>query len=327
MPANPESAKEPLPAFRSWEECLAHAHAKGDPFFIDAFMFECWLGTVITEGHEQYAEHKSGDRRLQTGVARAAWQEIFGHARLKEWPHLMKALGRFAGCDSPEGDIIGRALSLATQEDRLGEPVFFQTRQRQAESKLTLTQETISLMRYPFDRIADWVEAVLHWRLHQMAAVAPISNQPTAERRELASVGVMQANYAGLSEHSRQWWHLRHAELAERFQGRPEWRLVGQAQAFKKWGGLRQPAVDELTIHWWPLLTRYRWTDRDLRGLLRQVVPQPDAYPLREDKEFADYRKKALGLINGKAGRDKRAPDAKPPGWRVALSMIDRLSE
>ena len=56
MPANPEPAKEPLPAFRSWEECLAHAHAKGDPFFIDAFMFECWLGTVITENLAQYAE-------------------------------------------------------------------------------------------------------------------------------------------------------------------------------------------------------------------------------------------------------------------------------
>ncbi len=64
-----------------------------------------------------------------------------------------------------------------------------------------------------------------------------------------------------------------------------------------------------------------------MRGLLRRVLPHPDAYPLREDKEFADYRKKALGLIKGNLERDKSAPDGKPTGWRAALAMIGKLSE
>ena len=52
-----------------------------------------------------------------------------------------------------------------------------------------------------------------------------------------------------------------------------------------------------------------------MRGLLRRVVPHPDSYPLREDKEFADYRKKPLGLVKTKAERDKSAPDGQPAGW------------
>jgi hypothetical protein len=175
--------------------------------------------------------------------------------------------------------------------------------------------------------MSEWLEAILHWRAHWMSARAPITNQPTEGQRELAHIGIMQAGFAGLSEHSKEWWRFRHEELAKRFHGKRDWLLVGKAQSFEKWGELWQPAVDELAIHWWPLLTRYRWTDHDMRGLLRRVVPHPDSYPLREDKEFADYRKKALGLIKGKEERDKSAPDGKPTGWRVALAMIGKLSE
>ena len=290
-------------------------------------MLECWIGTVVDHGLRQYAEHKSGDRRLQTGAGRKAWQDVFGAAKPEEWPHLMESLGRFTGCDSPQAGILGSASGLAVQENRPGEAVGFATRQSQAAGKRPMNEETIARMRYPFERIADWLEAVLHWRIHWMAQTVPISNQRTAEQRELASVGIMQANYAGLPEHGREWWHFRHAELAQRFQGRPEWRLVGKAQSFEKWGTLRQPAVDELTIHWWPLLQRHGWTDHDLRELLRGVVPHPDAYPLRDDREFADYRQKALGLKKDKAQRDKSTADGKPAGWRVALGMVRPVSE
>jgi hypothetical protein len=322
---NPE--KEKLPAFKTAQECIAYCEEKGDNFYLTAFMLEAWIGLTITKAVEQYAEHKSGDRRLQTGTAWGAWQFVFGHAAPEEWRHIMESLGRFVNCGSPDAEIAGRMIDLAAQEDKHAEPVFFQTRLRVANRKAPPKDESVRLVRYTFERMSEWLEAILHWRVHWMSARAPITNQPTEGQRELAHIGIMQANFARLTEHSKEWWRFRHEELAKRFHGKRDWLLVGRAQSFEKWGELRQPAVDELTIHWWPLLKRYRWTDHDMRGLLRRVVPHPDSYPLREDKEFADYRKKALGLIKGKEERDKSATDGKPIGWRVALAMIGKLSE
>jgi hypothetical protein len=319
--------KEKLPAFKTVKECIAYCDEKGDNFYLTAFMLEAWMGRAMMKTVEQYAEHKSGDRHLQTGTAWEAWQFVFGHAAPEEWPRIMESLGRFANCDSPDAKIAGRMLSLAMEEDKHGEAVFFQTHLRQTNGKVPPKEERLRLARYAFERMSEWLEAILHWRAHWMSATAPITNQPTEEQRELAHVGITQGGYAGLSEHSKEWWRFRHGELAKQFHGKRDWLLVGKAQSFEKWGELRQPAVDELTIHWWPLLKRYRWTDHDMRGLLRRVVPHPDSYPLREDKEFADYRKKALGLIKGKEERDKSAPDGKPIGWRVALAMIGKLSE
>lgn len=59
---------------------MAYCEEKGDSFYFTAFMIEAWIGTVIAKAVEQYAEHKSGDRHLQTGIGWEAWQGVFGHA-------------------------------------------------------------------------------------------------------------------------------------------------------------------------------------------------------------------------------------------------------
>jgi hypothetical protein len=323
--AQPE--KEKLPAFKTADECIAYCGEKQDNFYLTAFMLEAWIGMTICKTVEQYAEHKSGDRRLQTGEGWQAWQFVFGEARPAEWSHVFDAIGRYISCDTNEAEIVSRVINHIHLEDKYGEPVLLQTHVAEWKKKRPPVAECIAKSRYVFQRMSEWLEAILHWRAHWMSQRAPITNQPTEELRELAHVGITQAGYAKLSDHSKQWWHFRHEELAKKFHGKPDWRLVGKAQSFDKWGELRRPAVDELTIHWWPLLARYHWTDRDMRGLLRRVVPHPDSYPLREDKEFADYRAKALGLIKGKEDRDKSAPDGKPIGWRAALAMIGKLSE
>ena len=327
MPKTERPTKEKLPAFKTWEECLAFCGEKGDNFYIDAFMLEAWIGTIITKTVEQYAENKSGNRHLQTGTGWDAWQLIFGHAKPDEWGYILQSLARFGGCDTPQAEMAGEMFALAAAEDKYAEPVSLSAFTALAANGKLPFSEMIERMRFMFRRMTEWMEALVHWHVHWMAAAAPIGFGATEERRELASIGLMQAGYAGLSEHSKEWWRFRHEELAKQFHGKPDWRLVGKAQSFEKWGELRQPAVDELTINWWPLLTRYRWTDRDMRGLLRRVVPHPESYPLREDKEFADYRKKALGLIKGKVERDKSTPDGNPDGCRVALWMVGKLSE
>lgn len=321
------NGKERLPAFKSWEDCLAFGHEKGDSFYIDAFMLEAWIGQIVSSTVEQYAKNKSGKRHLQTGVGWEAWQLVFGHAKPGQWGHILQSLARFGNCDTPEAEIAAEMFKRITMEDSYAEPVSISSLSALAPGGKMASADMIKQTSAMFRRMAEWLEALVHWEIHWAAAAAPIAFGATEEERELANIGLMQAGYAGLCEQGKEWWRFRHEELAKQYHGKPDWRLVGRAQSFEKWGELRQPAVDELTIHWWPLLTRYRWTDRDMRGLLRRVVPHPDSYPLREDKEFADYRVKALGLIKGKDSRDKSAPDGEPVGWRVALAMTGRLSE
>jgi hypothetical protein len=319
--------KEKLPAFKTVHECIAYCDERRDDFYLIAFMLQAWIGAITDKTVEQYAGNKSGNRHLQTGTGWEAWQSMFGHAKPDEWGYVLQWLARFGHCDTPEAEVAGKMFALVADEDQYAEPVSLSAfAARAANGKLSLS-EMIERTRFMFRRMAEWMDALVHWEIHWRATAAPIAFGATEQRRELANIGLMQAGYADLSDHAKEWWKFRHEELAKQFHGKPDWRLVGKAQSFEKWGELRQPVVDELAIYWWPLLTRYRWTDRDMRGLLRRVVPHPDSYPLREDKEFADYRKKALGLIKGKEERNKSAPDGKPIGWRVALAMVGKLSE
>jgi hypothetical protein len=80
VPKSEQPERESLPAFKSAKECMAYCEEKGDSFYFTAFMIEAWIGTVIAKAVEQYAEHKSGDRHLQTGIGWEAWQGVFGHA-------------------------------------------------------------------------------------------------------------------------------------------------------------------------------------------------------------------------------------------------------
>lgn len=319
--------KEKLPAWKNMDECRAYCEEKGDNFYLTAFLFEVWSGIIITKIVEQYATIKSGRRHLQTGIGWEAWKAVFGHATPDDWPHILESFERFTRCDTPEGEMIGKVCALMAMEDQYAEPVSVSSFSARVPSGEATFASLLECMQYYFQRMAEWMEALLHWDTHQMAAVAPITFGSTEAQRELANIGLMQAGFAGLSEHGKEWWQFRHEALAKEFAGQRDWRLVGKAQSLEKFGELRQPAVDELTVHWWPLLTRYHWTDRDMRRLLKRVVPHPDAYPLREDKEFADYRKKALGLLKAKTRRDKSSQDGKPTGWRMAMAMVGRLSE
>jgi len=309
------------------EECHAYCLEKGDSFYFDAFLFEAWIGAIIAKTVNVYATNKSGSRHLQTGLGWAEWEAVFGHTKPEDWLCILQSLARFANCDTPEGEMTAEVWAIMSLEDKHAEAVNLSAFLEKAGSKMPTEGEIIGRMRYTFQRMAEWMEALVHWQVHVAANATPLAFGATEEKRELANIGLMQAGFASLNAHGKEWWHFRHEELARQFTGQPDWRLVGKAQSLEKFGELRQPEVDELTVHWWPLLTRYRWTDHDMRCLLMRVVSHPNAYPLREDKEFADYRQKALGLIKGKKKQDKSAPDGLPMGWRAALAMIGKLPD
>lgn len=316
---------EHLPAFTSWEECQAYSKAKDDPFYLIAFMIEAWVGDVTQSTIKHYAENKSGKRHLQTGIAWESWRRVFGTVKPEEWPGVLTALLRFSNCDAPESDYIKHIMNVVALEDHYGEPVSISAYIATGTVQALTLDELFRKMRYLFQRMAEWLEAVIHWNTHLTAAIAPKVLQSSQEKRELYQLGLLQRNHANLGVNGKAWWQFRHGDMANRFSGKPELGLIGQAQANEKWGSLKRPQVDQLTIHWWPLLKRYHWTDRDMRLLIRQVVDRPDEYPLNEDKEFADYRQKALGLKKAKSNQDKSSPDGHPRGWKVAMAMVGRL--
>lgn len=300
------------------------ARQSGDGFYAIAFLLEAWQGDASSAALEEYAERKGKDRRLQSGRAWESWQELFGKASEEEWPGILESIGRYSNCDAPESEQVRKALHLMCLEDELGEPVSISARRKAAEEKKMDYKVSLKHLRYWFQRFAEWQEALAHWQAHWMAHVAPLTLQASPERRELAQLGFIQRNFANLNPHDKNWWQFRHEELAAQFQGDKALGLIGKAQSNEKWGALKRTQVDELVIHWWPLLLRHGWTDRDMRLLLIQAVDRPEEYPLREDRELADYRQKALGLKKNNARQDKSSPDGRPKGWRVALAMVDR---
>ncbi len=313
-----------LPAFRNYGEAVAMAKQSGDAFYVIAFLLEAWLGDASDAALAEYAERKGKDRRLQTGRAWESWQQLFGKAREDELPGILECIGRYSNCDAPESELVGRALHLMRLEDELGEPVSISARRKAAEEKSMDFKMCLKHLRYWFQRFAEWQEALAHWQAHWVAHMAPLALQASPERRELVQLGLIQRNFADLNPHDKDWWQFRHEELAAQHQGDKALGLIGKAQSNEKWGALKRTQVDELVIHWWPLLLRHGWTDRDVRLLLREVVDRPEEYPLQEDRELADYRQKALGLKKNNARQDKSAPDGRPRGWRVALAMVDR---
>lgn len=325
MKTEAQSKEEHFPAFKSWEECRAYAKAKQDPFYLVAFSMEAWVDDVTGSALEYYAENKSGRRQLQTGTSWQSWQNIFGGFPAERWPLILSSLSRFSRCDTPESELLAQILHCVALEDQHGEPVSLAARMAREPVDAIRPEEMLSKMRCVFQRMSEWLEAIAHWQAHMMASLAPKALQPTSEQRELFQVGLIQRNYAGLNQHGKDWWQFRHQSLAEQFQGSKDLGLIGKAQSNEKWGEPKRPQIDELTIHWWPLLMRYHWTDRDMRLLIQDVVAVPDQYPLLEDKEFADYRQKVLGLKKNKAKQDKSSLNGKPTGWKVAMAMVNRL--
>lgn len=328
-PPTDSSTHEHFPAFKSLEECLAYAKEKQDDFYPIAFMLEAWVGDVNYAALEHYSNNKSGRRHLQTGVAWESWKRFFGKARPDEWVQILQSLARFSKCDTPESEMLAQMSCFVAWEDQHGEPVSPSASLANTPTNVinpeAMLETMLGKMRYLFQRMSEWLEAMAHSQAHLMATLAPMALQATHEQRELFQVGLIQRNYAGLNQHGRDWWQFRHQSLSEQFQNRKELTLIGKAQSNEKWGTPKRPQIDELAIHWWPLLVRHHWTDRDMRLLIRQVVDKPDQYPLLEDKDFADYRQKVLGLKKTSPKQDKSTPDNRPIGWKVAMAMVNRL--
>ena len=59
---------ERLPLLRNFEDAQGLYEKEHEPFYLAAFLIQCWLGGLVTRAAAEYAENKSPkERELQRG--------------------------------------------------------------------------------------------------------------------------------------------------------------------------------------------------------------------------------------------------------------------
>jgi hypothetical protein len=302
---------------KSIAEAKALCEEKQDPFYLWAFMLGVWLGGVVMEAAAEYAEKKNAkERAMQKGQAWLGFQDVFGHAKDEEFPHIWECLLRFAEYDNVRAQMLRHALvPLSYEHDCYGDyigPKTMDVAKRPAEG--------LRLMRRSLQRWCDWLDARSHFDTHASWHLASVMFDPDSEKRELAALGVGQRAFASLSDFSKKWWEWHHGETSVRFQDSPKWPTLGLAMAERKERTWNQPGLDSLVIAIWPLLKLHNWTYRELRSVVRMILPAPHRYPLESDQDFSSYCPNVLGLRkSGAKGRSRRSEH--PRGWEVAVKL------
>jgi hypothetical protein len=304
---------------KSIEDAMALCDKEQDPFYLDAFLIEAWLGHVVLEATAEYAEKKNAkDRALQTGQAWRGFLEVFGHARDEDFHLLMGSVYRFCEYDDVQSAILCRAIGPLMFEGEC----FSNLIRSQNHGGEVPQAKAVGLLRRSMERWCDWIDTVVHFDTHFQHRVLPESHDPDPEKRELAALGVMQRSFAKLSASDQAWWEWHHREAAGRFKDSPKWQTIGKLAV----APLRTaPAdLDEIVILFWPLMKRHNWTYRDLMAVACQVLPLPHHYPLEREQDLAAYCSNVLGLRKQDGPPGKSNPDGRPPGYEVAFRLCRR---
>lgn len=306
----------PLPFMKTLQEAEALCEKERDPFYLDAFMIEAWLGGLVLEAVAEYAEKKNAkDRTLQSGGAWRGFLDLFGQAKDEEFHSVLQSLLRFAEYDDVQSDLLRRAIIPLSFEhecfsDFIGPKTLGATK---------TPHEAVALMKRSVERWCDWIDAVVHFQTHMVWHLAPANFDPDAEKRELAALGMNQRHYAKLNDFGKSWWQWHHGEAAERFKASPKWTAVGEGMIGRNERRWATPELDEVVITLWPLLQRHTWTYRDLMNVIRSVADLPDGYPCQREQDLSAYCFNVLGLR--KRGTGKTASNGRPAGYEVAARI------
>lgn len=304
---------------KSMEDAEALVEKERDPFYLDAFLIEAWLGHVAIQAAGEYAEKKNAkDRTMQTGQSWRAFLDLFGHAKDNEFHHVMQSVYRFCEYQDVQAEMLVRAIvPLSFEHERFSDYVGSKTVELAKRPK-----EAAALMKRSMERWCDWLDAVFHFNTHFHYHVLPESFDPDPEKRELAALGVLHRAFPSLTPFSREWWEWHHREAAERFKDSPKWQTIGKLAV----SPLRDApaAVDEVVIILWPLVKRLNWTYRDLMAVARHGFPTPHRYPLEREQDLAAYCSNVLGLRKQNTSQGKSSPDGKPEGYEVAMRLLNR---
>ena len=332
-----------LPFMPEPEDALALFEAEKDPFYLAAFMIQCWLGGLVQRAAAEYAENKQAkDRSLQRGEAWKAFRETFSRHQQDGLRFLLPHLLRFCASDgSPRNSLRQALVPLAIEHQITGNYYFGPKKQKPGTgangksrvsgkpqddapsfSSLASVKE---LSSRTIIRWCDWLDAAIHHRTHRHWHLAPACFDPDPETRHLANLGHAQSNLARLDQRAKACWLLDFAAAVEHYQDSPKWSALGQgmnAESARSW---TYPELDTLVIALWPMVSAHNWTYLDLLNVIRPALERPSAYPCDTEQNFATYCCSILGLQ--KVGRGKTARDGRPAGYDVARKLCPALHQ
>ena len=333
-----------LPFMRNFEDAEAFFEKEHDPFYLAAFLIQCWLGGLVIRAAAQYAENKNPkERSLQTGECWRSFVEFLNLKPEKPCHYLLSCLFRFSALNDSPGNSLRHALVPLTIEHRVTGDYFG------PQSPLITRHSPLAteLCRRTIIRWCDWLDAEIHLRTHRRWHESPACFDPDPETRHLAALGNAQRHLAKLDDRAKACWLADFATAAEHFQNSPKWAALGKAMANDSDPQWQYPDVDTLVIALWPLVKAYNWTYRDLLNVIRPALarpsptapnskfrPSPDSalrtphsalnYPCGSEQEFAVYCANVLGLR--KKAKGVSAKNGRPKGSEIAREWCPALA-
>jgi len=218
-----------LPLFKSMAEAVALSKKEQDTFYIDTLFIQRWLARANKEALAEYADKKDPrDRSLQTGSAWRLFRESFGDLTDPEFALLFKSMARLTTYDDPISRCLAQArFPLQIEHDLTGDYFGPKTpslvapassslsssneeragvRSRLPQSSISHLPSAAQLLRLTVERWCDWLDAANHLHMHQLWHHVPIYFDPDVEKRDLASLGLVQRNYSELNDWMRGVW-------------------------------------------------------------------------------------------------------------------------
>jgi hypothetical protein len=199
-----------LPFLRNFEDSEAVFKQEHDPFYLAAFLIQCWLGVLVTRAAGQYAENKNPkDRSLQTGESWRSLGEFFDLKPDRPCHYLLSCLFRFSAADDSPVNSLRHALVPLTIEHRTTGDYFGPTTALNADPQLKTKDsklKTDDASRRTIVRWCDWLDAEIHLRTHRRWHESPACFDPDPETRYLAALGNAQRHLAKLDGRAKACW-------------------------------------------------------------------------------------------------------------------------
>lgn len=306
---------------RTFDDAEALFHETHDPFYLAAFLIQCWLGGLVQRATAEYAEKKNPkDRSLQSGESWRSFLELFELTSGKGFRYLLACLFRFSASDDSPGNTLRRALvPLSVEHNVTGD--YFGPKTIQTAK---LPNEGNDLARRTIVRWCDWLDAAIHLKTHRRWHLAPAAFDPDPETRELAALGNAQRHIADLDARGKVCWLLDFASAAERYRNSPKWAKLAKGMSTGEAPPWLYPDVDTLVTALWPLVKQYNWTYRDFLNVIRPALTRPNAYPCDGEQDFAAYCPTVLGLH--KTAKGTTTKTAHPLGYQIAHQLCPPLN-
>ena len=343
-----------LPLMKTPEDAMELCRIEQDNFYMSGFMIQCWLGHAGLSVTAEYAEKKEPrTRALQTGQTWRAFIETMGPAFVVGSSRCdARTVQRTVPTNKSEADVPREAdvrretdvpcdvrpedldkeklchfLAAIFRFTEYEDPCAVTLREAVGgylieNGPLSEADHTKQVIENPVPvllRLCDWFDAVFHLQNHIMWHRSPVNYDPDPDKRELATLGIVQRNLSIATPVEKAHWHWHYGEAAERFGDSPKLRVVADALSSDVTRVWQYPDVDTSIISVWPLLKRHNWTYADLLKTIRPKLKRPEAYPCDREQAFATYCTNVLGLR--KTGKGKSCK-GEPVGADVARRLL-----